>query len=139
MAVPSQVAELIRELARCTARGELDWYAPPDEVWATEQVYPGSPSLEDIVYPTTPVYTICANTVLVLRTFPGVRHIQSFSLDISNATRRDHVTISGFDDDSDLIAPLVKTFNAALLQAQVRDAADSADMINDLLDALRGT
>ena len=87
MAAPPQIVELIHELARCTKRGELDWYAPPDEVWATEQVYPGSPLLGDVVYPTTPVFT---------------------------------------------------TFNAALLQAQVRDSADSANMINDVLDALRG-
>ena len=134
--MPAEIVAIIRKLARRTALGERDWVMPQGEAWALTRENSGG---MERVYPTHPVSTLLDDGWIDLRLYPGARWCASISIDLYDSLGRriGHHYVDSMYDYEDLFDDLLRTWNAALVQAQCRDAANGAEAILGMRDELQ--
>lgn len=118
-----------------TREGRVEWWANPDEASETvEDPAPGGyPS-----YPKSPLYAEFQDALVVLVHGPGARGGPAMTVSVTDSfgTTIESVHVDGIYDFEHVYEQWAATFRVALAQAQVREALEAADVIQDILDEL---
>ena len=136
--ITGEIVELVERLARRTSLGDLDWFLPPgEEAWKLET---RGLADYDISFPASPVHTDLGSGRVELRIRVGARWAPAITVEVKDAAgfTLQRAWINSAYDDENLYPKLQAIYDRALVEAQVREAAEGADIIGDMLDELRG-
>ena len=133
--VPTAIKRLMEVLDDRTRAGRVEWWANPGEASETvDDPAPGGyPS-----YPKSPLYAEFQDARVVLVLEPGARGGPAITVSVTDSfgTTIESVHVDGIYDVEHVYEQWADTFRAALAQAQVREALEAANVIQDILDEL---
>ena len=136
--VPTAIKRLMELLDDRTRKGRIEWWANPGE--ASETVEDPAPGGYQS-YPKSPLYAEFRDALVVLVLTPGARGGPAITVSVTDSfgTTIESVRVDGIYDFEHLYEQWAATFWAARAQAQVREALEAADVIQDILDELELT